>query len=111
VSGDRGRAGVVLSQGRAQTRTPEPYVPVAAVWNQSLSPRGLRFRKLTQRGPMWFAEAMFPGYLFARFSYPTQRRAVESCHGIRGHRPFRRLPGNAFILIKSIIAVLICAQF
>ena len=35
-----------------------------------LSPR-LRFRKLTQRGAIWFVEAMFPGYLFARFSYPT----------------------------------------
>jgi len=50
---------------------------------ECLSPR-LRFRKLTQRGPVWFVEAMFPGYLFARFSYPTQRRAVESSHGIRG---------------------------
>jgi len=26
---------------------------------------------------------MFPGYLFARFCYPTQRGAVESTHGIR----------------------------
>ena len=33
---------------------------------------------------MWFVEAMFPGYLFARFSYAAQRRAVESAHGIRG---------------------------
>ena len=48
----------------------------------SVSPR-LRFRRLTQRGPVWFVEAMFPGYLFARFSYSTQRRAVESAHGIR----------------------------
>ena len=47
------------------------------------SPR-LRFRKLTQRGPVWFVEAMFPGYLFAKFVYSTQRRAVESSHGIRG---------------------------
>jgi transcriptional antiterminator RfaH len=50
---------------------------------ESLSPR-LRFRKLTQRGPVWFVEAMFPGYLFARFSYSGQHRAVESAHGIRG---------------------------
>jgi transcriptional antiterminator RfaH len=50
---------------------------------ECLSPR-LRYRKLTQRGPVWFVEAMFPGYLFARFSYPTQRRAVESSHGVRG---------------------------
>jgi transcriptional antiterminator RfaH len=50
---------------------------------ECLSPR-LRFRKLTQRGPVWFVEAMFPGYLFAKFVYSTQHRAVESSHGIRG---------------------------
>jgi transcriptional antiterminator RfaH len=50
---------------------------------ECLSPR-LRFRKLTRRGPVCFVEAMFPGYLFARFVYSTQHRAVESSHGIRG---------------------------
>jgi len=50
---------------------------------ECLSPR-LRFRKLTQRGPVWFVEAMFPGYLFAKFVYGEQHRAVESSHGIRG---------------------------
>jgi transcriptional antiterminator RfaH len=50
---------------------------------ECFSPR-LRFRKMTQRGPVWFIEAMFPGYLFARFVYPKQHRAVESSHGIRG---------------------------
>ena len=49
---------------------------------ECLSPR-LRFRRLTQRGAVWFVEAMFPGYLLARFCYPTQRGAVESTHGIR----------------------------
>src|SRR3989440_2206887 len=50
---------------------------------ECVSPR-LRFRKLTRRGPVWFVEAMFPGYLFAKFVYSTQHRAVESSHGIRG---------------------------
>src|SRR5215475_7286776 len=50
---------------------------------ECLSPR-LRFRKLTRRGQVWFVEAMFPGYLFAKFVYSTQHRAVESSHGIRG---------------------------
>ena len=50
---------------------------------ECFSPR-LRFRKMTQRGPVWFVEAMFPGYLFAKFVYSTQRRAVENSHGIRG---------------------------
>jgi transcription antitermination factor NusG len=39
---------------------------------------------MTQRGPVWFVEAMFPGYLFAKFVYSTQRRAVENSHGIQG---------------------------
>src|SRR5205814_860284 len=50
---------------------------------ECFSPR-LRFRKLTQRGPVWFVEAMFPGYLFAKFVYSEQHRAVESSQGVRG---------------------------
>jgi transcriptional antiterminator RfaH len=50
---------------------------------ECFSPR-LRFRRMTQRGPVWFVEAMFPGYLFAKFVYSEQRRAVEASHGIRG---------------------------
>jgi transcriptional antiterminator RfaH len=50
---------------------------------ECLSPR-LRFRKLTRRGPVWFVEAMFPGYVFAKFAYSHLYRAVESSHGIRG---------------------------
>jgi transcriptional antiterminator RfaH len=50
---------------------------------ECFSPR-LRFRRMTQRGPVWFVEAMFPGYLFAKFIYSTQHRAVESSHGISG---------------------------
>ena len=50
---------------------------------ECLSPR-LRFRKLTRRGAVWFVEAMFPGYVFAKFAYSTLYRAVESSHGVRG---------------------------
>ena len=63
------------------------HLGAMALWRQihieCLSPR-LRFRKITQRGPVWFVEAMFPGYLFAKFVYSRQHRAVESSHGIRG---------------------------
>jgi transcriptional antiterminator RfaH len=34
----------------------------------------LRFRKPTTRGPIWFVEPMFPGYLFARFDYTAFNR-------------------------------------
>lgn len=50
---------------------------------ECLSPR-LRFRKLTRRGPVWFVEAMFPGYVFAKFAYSSLYRAVGSSHGVRG---------------------------
>jgi transcriptional antiterminator RfaH len=71
---------------------------------ECLSPR-LRFRKLTRRGPIWFVEAMFPGYLFAKFVYPTQRRAVESSHGIRGIVRFgdrlATLPEEIIVALQS----------
>src|SRR4029453_18765275 len=68
------------------------------------SPR-LRFRKLTRRGPVWFVEAMFPGYLFAKFVYLIQHRAVESAHGIRGIVHFgdrlATLPEDAIVALQT----------
>jgi transcriptional antiterminator RfaH len=49
---------------------------------ECFSPR-LRFRKLTRRGPVWFVEAMFPGYLFAQFIYAKLHRRVGHSHGIQ----------------------------
>jgi transcriptional antiterminator RfaH len=71
---------------------------------ECFSPR-LRFRKMTRRGPVWFVEAMFPGYLFAKFVYSTQHRAVESSHGIRGIVHFgdrlATLPENIVVALQS----------
>jgi transcriptional antiterminator RfaH len=48
---------------------------------------------------------MFPGYLFARFVYSTQHRAVESSHGVRGIVRFgdrlATLPENAVVALQS----------
>jgi transcriptional antiterminator RfaH len=44
----------------------------------------LRSRKLTRRGPVWFVEAMFPGYFFAQFDYLNERRRVEHSPGVTG---------------------------
>jgi len=49
---------------------------------ESFSPR-LRFRKMTPRGPVWFVEAMFPGYLFSRLVYYHQHRGAEHSPGIQ----------------------------
>lgn len=45
------------------------------------SPR-IRFRRSTRRGPVWFNESLFPGYLFARFDWRTSLRIVYHSAGI-----------------------------
>jgi transcriptional antiterminator RfaH len=42
----------------------------------------IRFRKTTRRGPVWFVEALFPGYVFARFFFPDLHRQVIYVPGI-----------------------------
>lgn len=46
------------------------------------SPR-LRVRKATRRGAVWFVEALFPGYLFARFGIAGDMQAVKSTPGVK----------------------------
>ena len=43
----------------------------------------LRYRKLTTRGPVWFIEAMFPGYLFSKFVYREVHRRVSSTPAVQ----------------------------
>src|SRR5688572_9198840 len=42
----------------------------------------LRFRKARRRGPVWFVEAMFPSYIFARFRYRDLHRQVHYAPGV-----------------------------
>jgi len=44
----------------------------------------IRFRKGTRRGPVWFLEALFPGYLFARFDYVREHAMVQYASGVSG---------------------------
>ena len=48
---------------------------------ECFAPR-IRFRKSTRRGPVWFTEAMFPSYLFARFVYAANHRQVQHMAGV-----------------------------
>jgi transcriptional antiterminator RfaH len=50
---------------------------------ECLAPR-IRFRKSTRRGVVWFVEPMFPGYLFAHFSYADLHRQVEHAFRVTG---------------------------
>ena len=48
----------------------------------------VRHRKRTNRGPVWFVESMFPGYLFAQFDYATFHRRVRQGPGVSGFVQF-----------------------
>jgi transcriptional antiterminator RfaH len=54
---------------------------------------------------VWFVEAMFPGYVFAKFVYSAQYRSVESSHGVRGIVRFGKrlatLPENTLLALQS----------
>jgi len=42
----------------------------------------IRFQKKTLRGKVWFVEALFPGYVFARFGIHQNLRAVNGAHAV-----------------------------
>lgn len=42
----------------------------------------LRLRRATQRGPVWFMEALFPSYLFARFELLARVAEVRVAKGV-----------------------------
>jgi len=44
----------------------------------------IRFQRKTKRGKVWFEEALFPGYLFARFDFNKNLRTISGTVGVRG---------------------------
>jgi transcriptional antiterminator RfaH len=42
----------------------------------------IRFKRATRQGLVWVTEAMFPGYLFARFELTEMHRRVQYAHGV-----------------------------
>ncbi|NNE94216.1 MAG: hypothetical protein HKN23_21415 [Verrucomicrobiales bacterium] len=44
----------------------------------------IRFEKATSRGPAWFVEALFPGYLFAKFELEEKLRHVNGTPNVTG---------------------------
>ncbi len=55
-----------------QTRSVEVFLP------------RIRFKRATRRGTAWVTEALFPGYLFARFDWQSSLRLVQHSRGVRG---------------------------
>lgn len=57
----------------------------------------IRFRRSTRRGPKLFCEALFPGYLFARFALQHHLRAVSYSGPVSGVLKF----GEAFPIVPA----------
>jgi transcriptional antiterminator RfaH len=68
----------------------------------------IRFRRSTRRGPVWFTEALFPAYLFARFDLARQLRAVRHARGVStvvhfGER-WPEVPGDAISALQACVS-------
>ena len=44
----------------------------------------IRFKRSTRRGPVWVTEALFPGYVLARFDLDRCLRLVQASGGVTG---------------------------
>jgi transcriptional antiterminator RfaH len=44
----------------------------------------IRFKRVSRQGLVWVTEAMFPGYLFARFELSEMHLRVRYAHGVSG---------------------------
>lgn len=67
----------------------------------------LRIRKPTRRGAVWFVEALFPGYLFARFPWAAMSMAVRATPGVSSLVSF----GLDVPIIPDEVIVQLRAQF
>lgn len=67
----------------------------------------IRFKRATKRGPSWATEALFPGYLFARFDLRHALRAVQSASGVQCVVRFgERWPTIPNPIIQEIMATI-----
>jgi transcriptional antiterminator RfaH len=63
----------------------------------------IRMRKVTRRGPVWFNEALFPNYVFARFELRAHLHQVRHAMGVSGVVHFGdRWPGVAESEIEAL---------
>ncbi len=65
----------------------------------------IRFQRTTARGKVWFTEALFPGYLFARFIAERHFRFVSHSNGVTNLLKFggqyATLPPEIILKIKQ----------
>ncbi len=67
----------------------------------------IRFKRSTRRGPVWFTEALFPNYLFARFDLVIYVRRIHHARGVQGIVHFGNrwptIPDNVIADLRSTV--------
>ena len=68
-----------------QTRPKSEHIASAGLARfdgvETYCPR-IRYQKVTRRGKVWFREALFPNYIFAKFAVRESLRAVRSSQAV-----------------------------
>jgi transcriptional antiterminator RfaH len=59
----------------------------------------VRFRRLRSGIPIWVKEALFPGYVFARFDYVSQHRHVRAISGVASIVQFGDTPAEVPVAV------------
>jgi len=67
----------------------------------------IRYEKSTARGKVWFVEALFPGYIFAKFDLATELRTVNATNAVSGVLRF----ADKYPLIDDATVAILIAEF
>src|SRR6187401_365314 len=63
----------------------------------------IRFQRATPRGKVWFTEALFPSYMFAKFDLPTWMRGVKHANHVIGIVGFGGKPAPLDEMVITIL--------
>lgn len=67
----------------------------------------VKYKKVTRRGKVWWSEAMFPGYLFAKFDRKQHERGVKYAQGVMTLVKFGDyMPAVPAEFVESLVAEL-----
>ena len=67
----------------------------------------IRFRRMRAGRPIWTTEALFPGYLFARFVYTERRRQINALPGVTNIVHFGDRPAEVDEAIMTDLRALV----
>ncbi len=67
----------------------------------------IRFRRMRAGRPIWATEALFPGYVFARFDYLERRRQINALPGVTSIVHFGERAGEVSSVVIAELRALV----